>query len=119
LCKKKEGGYPLGKIFGGNQIPMERRIPQKVLTTSLEEAYHEWGMKGFKLHAGVGYMPDDPVVYWVYEKAAEWKIPVLAHTGGIPSAILRWENSRPAYFATAAARFPEVNFIFAHAGDVG
>jgi len=25
LCKKKEGCYPLGKIFGRNQIPMERR----------------------------------------------------------------------------------------------
>ncbi|MBM4307381.1 MAG: hypothetical protein FJ123_11685 [Deltaproteobacteria bacterium] len=30
-----------------------------------------------------------------------------------------WENSRPAYFASAAARYPEVNFIFAHCGDVG
>jgi hypothetical protein len=28
-----------------------------------EQAFYEWGMKGFKLHAGVGYMPDDPVCY--------------------------------------------------------
>lgn len=84
-----------------------------------DQAFHEWGMKGFKLHAGVGYMPDDPVCYWVYEKAAEWKIPVMVHTGGAPSVALRWENSRPAYFASAAARYPEVDFIFAHCGDVG
>ena len=83
-----------------------------------EQAYHEWGMKGFKLHAGVGYMPDDPVCYWVYEKAAEWQIPIMVHTGGAPSVKLRWENSRPAYFASAAARYPEVNFIFAHCGDL-
>lgn len=84
-----------------------------------EQAYNEWGMKGFKLHAGVGYMPDDPVCYWVYEKAAEWNIPIMVHTGGAPSVALRWENSRPAYFASAAARYPEVDFIFAHCGDVG
>lgn len=84
-----------------------------------EQAYNEWGMKGFKLHAGVGYMPDDPVCYWVYEKAAEWNIPIMVHTGGAPSVALRWENSRPAYFASAAARYPEVDFILAHCGDVG
>ena len=84
-----------------------------------EQAYREWGMKGFKLHAGVGYMPDDPVCNWVYEKAAEWDIPIMCHTGGAPSAPLHWENSRPAYFASAAARYPETVFILAHAGDVG
>ena len=84
-----------------------------------EQAYHEWDMKGFKLHAGVGYMPDDPVCNWVYEKATEWQIPIMCHTGGAPTVALRWENSRPAYFASAAARYPDVNFIFAHAGDIG
>jgi predicted TIM-barrel fold metal-dependent hydrolase len=84
-----------------------------------EQAYHEWGMKGFKLHAGVGYLPDDPACYWVYEKAAEWNIPIMVHTGGAPSVALRWENSRPVHFASAAARYPEVDFIFAHCGDVG
>ena len=84
-----------------------------------EQAYHEWGMQGFKLHAGVGYMPDDPCCYWVYEKASEWNIPIMVHTGGAPNSTpsLRWECSRPAYFATAAARFPEADFIFAHCGD--
>jgi len=84
-----------------------------------EQAHREWGMKGFKLHAGVGYMPDDPVCNWVYEKAAEWHIPIMCHTGGAPSAPLHWENSRPAYFASAAARYPDTVFILAHAGDIG
>jgi predicted TIM-barrel fold metal-dependent hydrolase len=64
-------------------------------------------------------MPVDPVAYWVYEKAAEYDIPIMVHTGGAPSVALRWENSRPAYFASAAARYPEVDFIFAHCGDIG
>ena len=85
-----------------------------------EQAYNEWGVKGFKMHAGVGYMPDDPCCYWIYEKAAEWNIPIMVHTGGAPCSTpsLRWECSRPAYFATAAARYPETDFIFAHCGDV-
>jgi len=84
-----------------------------------EKAYHEWGMKGFKLHAGVGYLADSPECFWLYEKAAAWNIPVLAHTGGAPNVALRWENSRPVHFASAAARYPEVDFIFAHCGDIG
>lgn len=104
-----------GRLIPFIAIDPRRKGAQK----HCEQAYHEWGMKGFKLHAGVGYMPDDPVCYWIYEKAAEWKIPVMVHTGGSPSVALRWENSRPAYFASAAARYPEVNFIFAHCGDVG
>jgi len=43
----------------------------------------------------------------------------MCHTGGAPSAPLRWENSRPAYFASAAARYPDADFILAHTGDVG
>jgi uncharacterized protein len=107
------------KRHAGRFIPFMAIDPRrKGAVKHCEQAYNEWGMKGFKLHAGVGYMPDDPVCYWVYEKAADWKIPVMVHTGGAPSVALRWENSRPAYFASAAARYPEVNFIFAHCGDV-
>jgi len=104
----------------GRMIPFIAIDPRrKGALKHSEQAYHEWGMKGFKLHAGVGYMPDDPVCNWVYEKATAWQIPIMCHTGGAPSVALRWENSRPAYFASAAARYPEVDFIFAHAGDIG
>lgn len=94
--------------------PRRKGAPRHV-----DQAIQEWGMKGLKLHAGVGYMPDEPVAFWVYEKAAEYNIPIMVHTGGAPSVALRWENSRPAYFASAAARYPEVDFIFAHCGDIG
>jgi predicted TIM-barrel fold metal-dependent hydrolase len=108
------------KRHEGRLIPFMAIDPRrKGALKHCEQAFNEWGMKGFKLHAGVGYMPDDPVCYWVYEKAAQWKIPIMVHTGGAPSVALRWENSRPAYFASAASRYPEVNFIFAHSGDVG
>lgn len=108
------------KRHEGRLIPFIAIDPRrKGALKHCEQAYYEWGMKGFKLHPGVGYFPDDPVCFWVYEKAAEWKIPVLIHTGGAPSVALRWECSRPVHAASAAARYPEVNFIFAHCGDVG
>ena len=110
----------VAKRHSGRIIPFMAIDPRrKGALRHCEQAYNEWGMKGFKLHAGVGYMPDNPVCYWVYEKAAEWNIPIMVHTGGAPNANLRWENSRPVYFASAAARYPEVDFIFAHCGDVG
>jgi predicted TIM-barrel fold metal-dependent hydrolase len=110
----------IAKRHAGRMIPFMAIDPRRQGGLKhCERAYREWGMKGFKLHAGVGYMPDDPVCNWVYEKATEWEIPIMCHTGGAPSAPLRWENSRPAYFASAAARYPDATFILAHAGDVG
>jgi len=109
----------VAKRHKGRMIPFIAIDPRrKGAVAHCEQAYYEWGMKGFKMHAGVGYMPDDPVCYWIYEKAMQWNIPIMCHTGGAPSVSLRWENSRPAYFASAAARYPEVDFIFAHAGDI-
>jgi predicted TIM-barrel fold metal-dependent hydrolase len=85
----------IAKRHAGRMIPFMAIDPRrKGALKHCEQAYHEWGMKGFKLHAGTGYMPDDPVCNWVYEKASEWKIPIMCHTGGAPSVALRWENSR-------------------------
>jgi hypothetical protein len=110
----------VAKRHDGRLIPLIAIDPRrKGALRHCEEAYHDWGMKGFKLHAGVGYLPDSPECFWIYEKAAEWKVPVLVHTGGAPSVTLNWENSRPVYVASAAARYPEVNFIMAHCGDLG
>ncbi len=110
----------IAKRHAGRMIPFMAIDPRrKDGLKHCEQAYHEWGMKGFKLHAGVGYMPDDPVCNWVYEKATEWNIPIMCHTGGAPAAPLRWECSRPSYFASAAARYPDATFILAHAGDIG
>ena len=111
----------IAKRHEGRLIPFMAIDPRRPgALRHCEQAFHEWGVKGFKLHAGVGYMPDDPCCYWVYEKAAEWNIPIMVHTGGAPNSTpsLRWECSRPAYFATAAARYPETDFIFAHCGGV-
>jgi uncharacterized protein len=110
----------IAKRHKGRMIPFIAIDPRRQgALKHAEQAYHEWGMRGFKMHAGVGYMPDDPVCNWIYERATEWQVPIMCHTGGAPNVALRWENSRPAYFASAAARYPDAPFIFAHMGDVG
>lgn len=107
------------KKHEGRLIPFMAIDPRrKGAMKHCEQAYNEWGMKGFKMHAGVGYLADSPECFWIYEKAAEWNIPIMAHTGGAPNVPLKWENSRPVHFASAAARYPEVDFIFAHCGDL-
>jgi predicted TIM-barrel fold metal-dependent hydrolase len=70
-------------------------------------------MKGFKLHPATGFYPSDPVCFPLYEKCAEWKVPIVFHSGGLE---LSWEYGQPMYIATAAERFPEVKMVMAHAG---
>ncbi|MDP2706491.1 MAG: hypothetical protein Q8O70_03165, partial [Burkholderiales bacterium] len=52
----------IARLHAGRMIPFMAIDPRrKDGLKHCEQAYHEWGMKGFKLHAGVGYLPDDPV----------------------------------------------------------
>jgi hypothetical protein len=76
-------------------------------------AIEEWGMKGFKLMPSAGFYPNDPVCFPLYEKCAEWGVPVMTHSGGWE---IHWEYAQPMYIASAAEAYPDVNFIMAHAG---
>ena len=76
-------------------------------------AIEEWGMKGFKLMPSAGFYPNDPVCFPLYEKCAEWGVPVMTHSGGWE---IHWEYAQPMYIASAAEAYPNVNFIMAHAG---
>lgn len=77
------------------------------------EAIEQWGMKGFKLMPSAGFYPNDPVCFPLYQKCAEWGVPIMMHSGGWE---IHWEYAQPMYIASAAEAFPEVNFIMAHAG---
>jgi predicted TIM-barrel fold metal-dependent hydrolase len=41
----------------------------------------EWDMKGIKIHSAAGFYPNDKVCYPMCEKALEYGVPVLFHTG--------------------------------------
>ena len=77
------------------------------------EAIEEWGMKGFKLHPSAGFYPNDPVCFPLYEKCADWGVPIVFHSGGLE---FHWEFGQPMYIASAAERYPEVKMVMAHAG---
>ncbi|MBN2026336.1 MAG: amidohydrolase [Actinobacteria bacterium] len=80
------------------------------------QCIEEWEMKGIKLHPSAGFNPMDPVMYPVYEKCAEWDLPLLIHSGAQPAAPVVLETARPVWIAEAASKFPDTKFIAAHFG---
>ena len=75
----------------------------------------EWGMKGIKFHAAAGFYPNDKVCYPIYEKASEYGVPILLHTGEVPKP-LYFKYCQPIYVQEVAMDFPDLPIILAHAG---
>lgn len=78
-----------------------------------KKGIEEWGMKGLKLHPTAGFYPHDPACYPLYEKAQEYDVPVLVHTGGQP-APGQARYAQPIHIDTVASLFPDVKIIMAH-----
>ena len=75
----------------------------------------EWGMKGIKVHSAAGFYPNDKVCYPVYEKALEYGVPVLFHTGELLKPMY-FKYCRPIYVQEVAIDFPDLPIILAHTG---
>ncbi len=80
-----------------------------------KQCVEEWGMKGLKLHPCSGFYPNQKEVYPLLEKACEWRVPVLIHSGAM-MAPLRSKYSQPIHFDDLGADFPDLTIIAAHAG---
>lgn len=92
--------------------------PRRVHAVDLfKKCVQEWGMKGLKLHPTTGFYPNQKEVYPLLEKACEWKIPVLIHSGSI-MVPLRSKYSQPIYFDDLGADFPDLPVIAAHSGGI-
>jgi predicted TIM-barrel fold metal-dependent hydrolase len=81
----------------------------------LERGLAEWGMGGVKFHPGAGWYPNDRSYYPIYEKACEYKVPVLFHTGS-QLAPFRSIFSQPIYLDDVTIDFPDLTIIAAHLG---
>ncbi len=81
----------------------------------MRKGVEEYGAIGLKLHPTAGFYPDDPVCAPLYEKALEYGIPVLIHSGNEP-APLQIKFSQPKYIDTVAAEYPDLKIIIAHTG---
>ncbi len=104
----------MARKYEGRFIPLAALDPRRPdALEQAKEAIEEFGMKGFKLHPSAGFYPNDPVCFPLYEKCADWGVPIMFHSGGIE---FNWEYGQPIYIASAAEHFPEVKMIMAHAG---
>jgi uncharacterized protein len=79
-----------------------------------ETCIEEWGMRGFKMHPAAGFYPTDEVLYPLYEKCADWGVPIVFHAGSQPAAPVKLDTQRSLFLAEAATKFPDTKFIMAH-----
>jgi len=80
----------------------------------LERAVKEWNIKGLKLHPAVGFYPNEPCTYRLYEKCQELGLIVLIHTG---PEVYPWYSkyAQPIFLDEVANDFPDLPIIMAHA----
>lgn len=109
------------KAFPGRIIPFGILARDKV-SPGLVEDYHSMGFKGLKMIAtNLAY--DDEAYYPVYEKAVEYKLPILFHTGHLVVRDFQRRglinrNKMDAFRLDGIARaFPELDLIGAHLGN--
>lgn len=76
----------------------------------------EFNMKGLKWHPDDGYYPNSKESYAVLEVANELGVPLLTHSGPLPSS--RAKYSHPIHLDDIALDFPNINIIAAHMGDI-
>jgi len=81
------------------------------------------GFRVVKMWSPVGYWPDDDAFDPVYEKIVSLGLPIVAHTGitDIPLPGKRQaahsKYSQIVLFDGLVRKFPEITWVFAHAGD--
>ena len=83
----------------------------------LDAAIGDMGLRGLKFIPHLLELnPNDKLMYPLYEKAAEYGVPVLLHTGTHFHAGCKIKYCKPEFVDEIAVDFPKVNFIMAHFG---
>ena len=100
-----------GRLITFAGIDPRREKAAEMVGTFLKER----GAKGIKLHSAAGFYPNDKVCYPVYEKALEYGVPVLLHTGELMKPF-HFKYCRPIYAQDLAMDFPELPIVLAHTG---
>jgi len=106
----------VAKKHPGRLIPFAGIDPRRPGAPRLIEKFiTEYGMKGIKVHAAVGFYPNDKICYPIYEKAAELGVPIIFHAGEILKPFY-FKYTQPIHLQEVAMDFPEIPMVFAHAG---
>src|SRR3970282_1597815 len=83
----------------------------------LERLVRERGFRGLKLYPTYNYFyPNDALLYPVYAKAAELRIPVKWHTGTSTFRASRLKYGDTVYTDDVAVDFPDLVAIITHSG---
>ncbi len=83
----------------------------------LERCVRELGVKGLKLYPTYQHFyPNDNKLFPIYERAQEFNIPVMIHTGSsvFPGSLMKYGD--PLFLDEIAVFFPKLKIIQSHAG---
>jgi uncharacterized protein len=84
---------------------------------ALERLVRHDGFRGLKLYPTYQYFyPNDALVYPLYAKAQELRIPVMWHTGSSVFRGSRLKYGDPLYLDDVAVDFPDLTVIITHSG---
>ena len=82
----------------------------------LDYGIAEWRVQGIKLHPTTGFLPTDPACMPFYDRSAKYGLPIVVHTGPMPSPLYS-RHAQPVYLDDVAADFPDATIIMAHSGQ--
>jgi predicted TIM-barrel fold metal-dependent hydrolase len=83
----------------------------------LERIVRELGIRGLKLYPTYQYFyPNDALLYPLYARAQELRIPIMWHTGSSVFRGSRLKYGDPLYLDDVAVDFPELTVIVTHSG---
>lgn len=102
------------RLVGFAGVDGSRPVP--AVTAEIDRAIGELGLSGISLYQFVTGRPDDSHFYPIYERAAEFDVPVVFTVGPnvqAQDAVGRAHDPYP--IDTVAADFPDVTFVCAHA----
>lgn len=100
-------------------IPMANINPYLVPNPGreLERLVRDLGFRALKLQPTYQYFyPNDRLLYPLYAKAEELRIPVMFHTGSSVFRGARIKYGNPVHLDDVAVDFPDLNLVMAHSG---
>lgn len=88
------------------------------LVAEFRQFLEDDAIRGLKLYPGYQpFYPADPALDPLYALAAEFKVPVMIHSGDTYSPKGKVKYSHPLHVDEAAVDHPDVNFIICHIGN--
>lgn len=114
-CEEAQNAYP-GRVLVLGMLRDDRDQPELV------DQFHDRGFAGVKM-IGLRRAYDDPAYYPIYEKALQYRMPILFHTGhlvvspGQRRGVISRRKMDASRLDAIARAFPELHLIGAHLGN--